>query len=638
MWWGWEVRVEGREKNCGVFFIKECKSSSIRTVLHFDWEIRSNTTDGDKMLLLVAALQTAALVTPPRCPTLSAVRACAIISSSAPRPARSSRPCVMLASSSAPRPGSIAEAKQVQGKRPYGEESRRYRRTVYRHEDWLRHRSETRLLRNLKGTFTSGVVRSLLTEVVAVALVALLACLYNGVLFGYADLSNVPHPGLFGAVPDVFRMQLPIGVFTLSSPALGLLLVFRTNASYARWLEARKAWGRIVSHCRNIMRQAALWLEDDDPSALDELVVCVWAFPRSLWAHLSDPAKEPRFAAELKGAMGDEAAAALLEAPHRPLRALALLSAAVDRLSIDEKRKVEMDKSVVRRTAAAAAAAITSRIARTTRGPPPQPPTRGPPCASLRRTPPLPRASRVADPAGRRMRDLRAAVRLARAPPPRASKPRLARPNRHLLLTRDACLLPHAPRRPSPAPGAGAPRVHAAHGALPLYVAAAAAARAVRRLRRLVEPPRGAARRHARRHILLRYRGAPPCRTCRPRRRPVRAAHGAAHGVTASARCGAPPRLLHAPGWAAAGCRDAVPCAKLGVVRWAAARASLQKPGPSLTCLFTCLLVLTGAGGAAGGAFLDPTARGALRGRACRRRRHGAGHAQRARAAAAAAR
>lgn len=350
MWWGWEVRVEGREKNCGVFFIKECKSSSIRTVLHFDWEIRSNTTDGDKMLLLVAALQTAALVTPPRCPTLSAVRACAIISSSAPRPARSSRPCVMLASSSAPRPGSIAEAKQVQGKRPYGEESRRYRRTVYRHEDWLRHRSETRLLRNLKGTFTSGVVRSLLTEVVAVALVALLACLYNGVLFGYADLSNVPHPGLFGAVPDVFRMQLPIGVFTLSSPALGLLLVFRTNASYARWLEARKAWGRIVSHCRNIMRQAALWLEDDDPSALDELVVCVWAFPRSLWAHLSDPAKEPRFAAELKGAMGDEAAAALLEAPHRPLRALALLSAAVDRLSIDEKRKVEMDKSVVRRS------------------------------------------------------------------------------------------------------------------------------------------------------------------------------------------------------------------------------------------------------------------------------------------------
>lgn len=57
-----------------------------------------------------------------------------------------------------PRPGSLKEA-YSQGIRPYGEESRRYRRTVYRHEDWLKHRSETRLLKNLKGTFTSGVVR-----------------------------------------------------------------------------------------------------------------------------------------------------------------------------------------------------------------------------------------------------------------------------------------------------------------------------------------------------------------------------------------------------------------------------------------------------------------------------------------------
>jgi len=40
------------------------------------------------------------------------------------------------------RPGSIKEATLQQGKRPYGEESRRYRRTIYRHEDWLRHRSD----------------------------------------------------------------------------------------------------------------------------------------------------------------------------------------------------------------------------------------------------------------------------------------------------------------------------------------------------------------------------------------------------------------------------------------------------------------------------------------------------------------
>ena len=43
----------------------------------------------------------------------------------------------------APRPGSLAEATAIQGARPYGEESRRFRRTIYRHEDWLKHPQET---------------------------------------------------------------------------------------------------------------------------------------------------------------------------------------------------------------------------------------------------------------------------------------------------------------------------------------------------------------------------------------------------------------------------------------------------------------------------------------------------------------
>lgn len=243
-----------------------------------------------------------------------------------------------MAQPSTPRPGSIAEVKATTGKRPYGEESRRYRRTIYRYSDWLAHRSETRLLRNLKGTLTSGVVRSLLSEVVAVGLVALLIILWNAAIFGYTDFANHPQPSpLFydSAAPDFLRAQLPIALFTLSSPALGLLLVFRTNTSYSRWLEARQAWGRIVAHCRNIMRQSILWIDDGDPTAteaLRELSLCVWAFPRSLWAHLSDPAKEPRFHDEVVTAFGSDAAASLLSASHRPLRALSLLSAAMDRL------------------------------------------------------------------------------------------------------------------------------------------------------------------------------------------------------------------------------------------------------------------------------------------------------------------
>jgi hypothetical protein len=143
---------------------------------------------------------------------------------------------------------------------PYSEASRPYRRTVFTNQDWLQHRSSTRLFGNLAGTFTSGVVRSLVTEVGAVATIGAAACLWNGSIQGFEDFTNVTADPLLPGIHEVFLARLPALPFTLASPALGLLLVFRTNASYARWVESRVAWGRIVSHCRNVMRQSALWM------------------------------------------------------------------------------------------------------------------------------------------------------------------------------------------------------------------------------------------------------------------------------------------------------------------------------------------------------------------------------------------
>ena len=37
--------------------------------------------------------------------------------------------------------------------------------------------------------------------------------------------------------------------------ALSLLLVFRTNTSYSRWLDARKVWGGVVNRSRDLVRQ-----------------------------------------------------------------------------------------------------------------------------------------------------------------------------------------------------------------------------------------------------------------------------------------------------------------------------------------------------------------------------------------------
>lgn len=69
-----------------------------------------------------------------------------------------------------------------------------------------------------------------------------------------------------------------MNVHGIVSTALGLLLVFRTNASYDRWWEGRKLWGAIVNTCRNLARSAVVHLHDT-PERLDKVMRLVRAFP-----------------------------------------------------------------------------------------------------------------------------------------------------------------------------------------------------------------------------------------------------------------------------------------------------------------------------------------------------------------------
>ena len=60
------------------------------------------------------------------------------------------------------------------------------------------------------------------------------------------DFDGVKQPAL---IPHLPTFSIPISLFTLTSPTLGLLLVFRTNACYARWDDSRKIWGDIITPC-----------------------------------------------------------------------------------------------------------------------------------------------------------------------------------------------------------------------------------------------------------------------------------------------------------------------------------------------------------------------------------------------------
>jgi putative membrane protein len=76
----------------------------------------------------------------------------------------------------------------------------------------------------------------------------------------------------------VHPVGIPSLLHTLVGVALGLLLVFRTNASYDRFWEGRKLWGGIVNDSRNLIRLATAHLRNE-PDLLARLTQWTAAFP-----------------------------------------------------------------------------------------------------------------------------------------------------------------------------------------------------------------------------------------------------------------------------------------------------------------------------------------------------------------------
>jgi len=105
----------------------------------------------------------------------------------------------------------------------YGEAGRKLRRTVYTHDDWVKHRSPTRFRKNLSTFTRSAIYRNLSGEVLATTSVATLVVLWNCLVGDYQDFNGVVHAG---PLKDSFLpiLALPLTPFTLSSPSLGLLL------------------------------------------------------------------------------------------------------------------------------------------------------------------------------------------------------------------------------------------------------------------------------------------------------------------------------------------------------------------------------------------------------------------------------
>ena len=103
---------------------------------------------------------------------------------------------------------------------------------------------------------------------------------------------------------------------TLSS---SIMQVFRTNSSYARWAEARAAWGSIVNISRDICRQAVATFPESNSDLRTAL--CRWtvAFSRTCKLHLRE---DGSLKVAMQTVLNPSEFKILEEAKHRPLKAL----------------------------------------------------------------------------------------------------------------------------------------------------------------------------------------------------------------------------------------------------------------------------------------------------------------------------
>mmetsp|Transcript_2223 Transcript_2223/g.5157 ORF Transcript_2223/g.5157 Transcript_2223/m.5157 type:complete len:593 (-) Transcript_2223:248-2026(-) len=207
------------------------------------------------------------------------------------------------------------------------EGNRRYSRTVFGPNDWKRYRRSTRLIDNLLTTFQSSVIRALWFDIAMVTSVAVILLVYNhglddGILKAWALDQDFFNPetveGFFATAPHA---KLPLAPFTLSSSALGLLLVFRTNGAFQRFFEARALWGSLINYSRNMVRQGAMHLTN--ARDLEELTLRTIAFARALKLHLRyEDNKEDVGRREFEALLGKEEADKLLASKHRPCQAI----------------------------------------------------------------------------------------------------------------------------------------------------------------------------------------------------------------------------------------------------------------------------------------------------------------------------
>ncbi|KAL9245353.1 hypothetical protein vseg_019015 [Gypsophila vaccaria] len=214
------------------------------------------------------------------------------------------------------------------------EKGMRKKRVLYNHERWAEHRSSLRHVRHLMSSLSSRVILSLIPPVVFFTSVAVVVSVYNTAV-------------ALNWLPEVFPLlrasSLP---YQLTAPALALLLVFRTEASYSRYEEGKQAWTRVIAVSSDFAGRVLACADDDlrdDGVVKRSLLQYIMAFPISLKCHLlydSDVRKE------LQNVLEADDLAVVLSSNHRPHCIIQLISQTLQLLKLEDTKRTVLESKV----------------------------------------------------------------------------------------------------------------------------------------------------------------------------------------------------------------------------------------------------------------------------------------------------
>nr|PNR63179.1 hypothetical protein PHYPA_001604 [Physcomitrium patens] len=207
-----------------------------------------------------------------------------------------------------------------------------HRNAVYGHDEWAKHKSCWRHGRHLKTIFASRPIVATGPPVAFCTLIAVFVVIFNhSVLVGHFPVW----------VPVIQVASIP---FALTSSVLSLLLVFRTNSSYNRFDEARKAWGSNVNRTRDLARQALTWIRSPaDLPKLHCLLRHIKAYSYCLKDHLT---QDNTLREELAKVLEPTELELVLSSKHRPNYVMQVMSELIKQCKVSEWESMSMDRNL----------------------------------------------------------------------------------------------------------------------------------------------------------------------------------------------------------------------------------------------------------------------------------------------------